>query len=105
VLGYVFLHLVPMAICIAWAYPWFLGLVAIWAYNSSEPDPTDDKTLHPPKFIDVVFEWSFKILWSAGACAAIGAALYGFFFVLVSLAKIMQSFVTSVATYMRLRLG
>jgi len=102
VLGYVFLHLVAMAICIAWSYPWFWGLADLWAYKSSKPDPTDH---HPPTFIDVAFEWSFKIMWSTGACGAIGAALYGFFVVLVSLMTVMQSFVMLVTKYIRLYLG
>jgi hypothetical protein len=94
VLGYGFLHLVAMAINVLWGYVHFQLLAKLWTHKFPEPDLTDDTTLHQLASI-VLFGWSVKILVSAYACGAIGTAIYGCFYVLMS-------FVMFVTTGMRL---
>lgn len=104
-LGFVFLHLLAIVICIAWTYPWFTGLSQLWTEKVQDSDPTNETPLSHPTFYDTAFTWSFSIFWSLGACGAIATGLGGCCVVILSLVKTITNSVKSLMSYIRLRFG
>lgn len=75
VLGYVIGHVVAFLLCLAWASIWLYGVVKLWEANLTESYGNIFMTM---------FVWSFSLLWSGGACAAMGIGFYASFTVIKS---------------------
>ncbi|TDL24731.1 hypothetical protein BD410DRAFT_59028 [Rickenella mellea] len=102
-LGYVLIHIVGMVLATGWGYIWLHGLIDLWSAKTSGEgkDESSSPSTVPPSKYDVIAEWFFKVMWSAGACGAIGAAAVGIGFLLVHLFVVLQPALSAIVRYVR----
>lgn len=90
-----------MVLVAGWTYLWISGLVTLWSQKASDGDPDSTASSPPPSTFDTVFIWSSHLLWSIGACAAIGVGIAGCVVVFGHFVKVALLAVEPLATYLK----